>query len=324
MNDTSFAAAQDRLLHRHGVRARSRRIEIAGPVRHAHVLDAGSGPPVLLVHGGGGFSAQWAPLLAALQDHHRLLAVDRPGFGLTDRFSYADGPQDLRAHAVGFLDAVLDALALDRVPIVANSMGALWSLWLATARPERVERLVLAGAPALLLDSHAPLRMRAQAHRVVGPILRRRGGGAPASAAAVRAAYEELGDPVAAADPAFVAAVLAHRARPGEAVAFGPLVRRVTSLRGQRGICFGAAELRRLELPVRLVWGTRDNFADADVGRRAAALLPHGELRVVAGGHLPWLTSPSRVAALAREFLARPKPVRPTVDRWWPRLDRRP
>ena len=197
---------------------------------------------------------------------------------------------------------MLDALPLDRVAIIANSMGALWSLWLATARPDRVERLVLVGAPAMLLDSHGPPRMRLLAHPFLGPILRRRSSGATPQDA-VRAIYEELGDPIAATDPAYVAAVVAHWARPGDDEAFWPLVRRVMNLRGQRGIAFGEDELRRLELPVRLVWGRRDNFADVSVGERAARLLPRGDLRVVDGGHLPWLTSPSAVAALAHEFL---------------------
>jgi pimeloyl-ACP methyl ester carboxylesterase len=97
---------------------------------------------------------------------------------------------------------------------------------------------------------------------------------------------------------------VAHWARPGDDEAFWPLVRRVMSPRGQRGISFGEDELRRLELPVRLVWGRRDNFAHVSVGARAAELLPHGDLRVVDGGHLPWLTSPRAVAAHAHEFLA--------------------
>ncbi|MGI8594633.1 MAG: alpha/beta fold hydrolase [Solirubrobacteraceae bacterium] len=67
---------------------------------------------------------------------------------------------DLRSHAVGFLNGLLDALELERASFVANSMGGLSAMWLAIERRKRVSSLALLGAPAMMLGSSAPLALR--------------------------------------------------------------------------------------------------------------------------------------------------------------------
>ena len=88
------------------------------------------------MHGGGSTADQWLPLMAQL-DGYRMIAVDRPGCGLTSGFIYSRA-DDLRAHAVTFLEKVADAAGLGPVDIIANSMGALWSLWFAIDHPDLI------------------------------------------------------------------------------------------------------------------------------------------------------------------------------------------
>ena len=112
-----------------------------------HYHDEGSGPPVVLLHGSGpGVSAwsNWSETITGLRDRFRLLAPEMVGYGRTER------PEDITygvrtwvAHIIGFLDA----LELERVSLVGNSMGGLVSLHIAQQRPERVDRLVLLGTP---------------------------------------------------------------------------------------------------------------------------------------------------------------------------------
>ena len=97
MDTTAFEQAQRRLMRRYQVEASSRFIDIDGPVRRAHVLEWGSGPPVLLVHGGGSFAGPWAPLMAQLVGY-RLIAIDRPGHGLSDPFVYQKDIDIIRAY----------------------------------------------------------------------------------------------------------------------------------------------------------------------------------------------------------------------------------
>src|SRR6266536_1509324 len=105
----TFWHLQDEWLLRNGLSFRSRALSITRPPMRAHLLEVGAGEPVLLVHGGGGFAALWAPLLRSLPEI-RALAIDRPGFWLSDGFDY--GGVDLRRHAVDFLSSALDTLGL--------------------------------------------------------------------------------------------------------------------------------------------------------------------------------------------------------------------
>src|SRR6185369_15841483 len=133
----AFASLEKQFFAHFNITPVERRIELRNPALSVRVLElVGDGPPILMVHGGGGLAAQWAPLAAELRGRH-LFMVDRPGCGLTDGFDY-DGV-DLRRHAVSFIDGVLDGLGLDRAVLIGNSMGGLWSLWFAAEHPERVE-----------------------------------------------------------------------------------------------------------------------------------------------------------------------------------------
>src|SRR5690349_15088858 len=111
-----------------------------------HVLTAGAGDPVLMVHGGNSVAAMMEPLLGRVASRFTVYRPDRPGCGLTGPFDYRG--VDLRTHAVAFVESVLDGLGLERVSLVGNSMGGFWCLAFALANPSRVGRLVLVGEPA--------------------------------------------------------------------------------------------------------------------------------------------------------------------------------
>ncbi len=101
---------------------------------------AGSGPPLLAVHGLGGSKASFLPTLALMSGSHRVIAVDLPGFG--------DSVKPLRAaydapYFASVMTALLDELGLDRAHVVGNSMGGRIALELALTVPDRVDRLVL-------------------------------------------------------------------------------------------------------------------------------------------------------------------------------------
>jgi 2-hydroxymuconate-semialdehyde hydrolase len=112
-----------------------------------NVLEAGSGSPVLLIHGSGpGVTAfaNWRLVIPRLQDNHRMIAPDMLGFGYTE----ADDVRFDLERWVSQCVQLLDELGLQRVAVVGNSFGGAVGLRLALDHPERVERLVLMGASA--------------------------------------------------------------------------------------------------------------------------------------------------------------------------------
>ena len=134
----TFEVAERRLFAACGMQIASRRVRLADPPLAVRVLEAGHGPPLLLVHGSGMSASTWAPLLPHLAGH-RLIALDLPGFGLSDAVDYAG--RSLRAHAVAQLTSLLDALDLERVPVIGTSLGGMWALCLAVDAPERITAL---------------------------------------------------------------------------------------------------------------------------------------------------------------------------------------
>jgi 2-hydroxy-6-oxonona-2,4-dienedioate hydrolase/4,5:9,10-diseco-3-hydroxy-5,9,17-trioxoandrosta-1(10),2-diene-4-oate hydrolase len=297
---TAFEQAQERLLVHHGVDARTRFLDTEGPIRRVHVLEAGAGDPVVLVHGGGSFSGHWAPLMEQL-DAYRLIAIDRPGHGLSERFVYSRDC-DVRSHAVAFLEGTFDALGLDEpVPVIANSMGGLWSFWLALDRPERVSALVQLGCPAVLLETSAPLGLRLSTAPLLGRMLLAL---EPPSRAQVLKLLGRLGD----RDPSARSAELVEaflEAEPLFAEAWLSLVRRFTGTLRRREITLGAEELGAVLQPVHFVWGEHDPFGAPSVGERAATLLSEASIDVLPTGHLPWLELPEQVGEIVRSFVAR-------------------
>jgi 2-hydroxy-6-oxo-octa-2,4-dienoate hydrolase len=108
-------------------------------------LEAGAGPPVLLVHGSGpGVTAyaNWRLTIPGLTPHFRVLAPDMAGFGFSDK----PGGVASMAAWVDQLIGFLDALGIERASVVGNSFGGGIGIRLAVDHPGRVDRLVLMGS----------------------------------------------------------------------------------------------------------------------------------------------------------------------------------
>jgi pimeloyl-ACP methyl ester carboxylesterase len=108
-----------------------------------HVAEAGSGDPVVLVHGWPQHWWMWRHVVPLLAPHARLVMIDLRGFGWSDA---PPGGYDKQTLADDVL-AVLDALGLDRVRLMAHDWGA-WSGFLAClAAPERFAAFLALGCP---------------------------------------------------------------------------------------------------------------------------------------------------------------------------------
>jgi pimeloyl-ACP methyl ester carboxylesterase len=108
-----------------------------------HYIDQGGGPAVVLIHGFGGHHYSFRYLVPALAERHRVIAVDLLGFGYSGRNKDADYSNTAQAERVV---ALMDHLGLQKASLVGHSMGGGVAMRVAAARPERVERLVLAGS----------------------------------------------------------------------------------------------------------------------------------------------------------------------------------
>jgi pimeloyl-ACP methyl ester carboxylesterase len=111
----------------------------------AHYLKAGSGPPVVLIHGGASDSRDWVGTMMALYHRYSLYAPDLIGYGLSDRTKDGYYLSDFSEFMLGFIET----LGLEQPVLVGHSLGGRLCLDIALHYPEKVRKLVLVDASGL-------------------------------------------------------------------------------------------------------------------------------------------------------------------------------
>ncbi|MFN3791719.1 alpha/beta fold hydrolase [Massilia sp.] len=135
------------------------RTEHGGQELNIHYNDVGSGAEtVVMLHGSGPGATGWANFHRNIeplaQAGYRVILMDCPGWGKSDSIVNTGSRSELNA---AFLKALLDALALERVHIVGNSMGGHSAVAFALAHPERVGKLILMGGGTGGPSLYAPM-----------------------------------------------------------------------------------------------------------------------------------------------------------------------
>ncbi|HEV7690873.1 MAG TPA: alpha/beta hydrolase [Hyphomonadaceae bacterium] len=251
------------------------------------VTETGSGPPILLLHGGSGTSAHWLPLMTRLPGY-RLITPDLPGCGLSDPFLY-DGV-DMHAFGATFVAAVMDGVQVKRASIVGNWLGGYWAMCAAIDRPASAERVILAGGPAGGTEF---------------PVM---------SAEDIQARMRETRQP---GRPGFVRTMANTQRMPDDLLS---LLDTALQLPGAeetwRSVWRSTAtnkmtfalrpEMPKLTAPVLLLWGDQDRVDPPGGGtaRAMLAALPDARASVVPdAGHLVWIDKPDECARQIVQFL---------------------
>jgi pimeloyl-ACP methyl ester carboxylesterase len=257
------------------------------------VCEAGEGPPVLLIHGLGATKVSFLPTLAALAPDFHAIAVDLPGFGDSDKPIRAGYHPPYFART---MIALLDALGLDRVEVIGNSMGGRVALELGLRYPDRVNRLVLL-APSMAWRRSRPWALPL---KMVMPQL---GLIQPAPRGVVEAIVRRV---VPGSDEEWTAAGIDEFLRsyltPRGRSAFYTAARNIYLEEpfGPRGFW---TRLPSLEADSLFVWGEQDKLVPIRFARYVREALPdsaHLELRC---GHVPQLEAPEATHAAIRRFL---------------------
>ncbi len=124
-----------------------------------HYVDEGRGPTLLLVHGSPAWSFQYRSLIARLRSTYRCVAVDMPGFGLSEPPpGFVLGLESLgRA-----IESFVKRLDLERITLAVHATGGPAAMGLAVREPDRIERLVIANSFAWPLRHHPSLHLMAR------------------------------------------------------------------------------------------------------------------------------------------------------------------
>ncbi|MBX5491377.1 MAG: alpha/beta fold hydrolase [Chloroflexi bacterium] len=257
---------------------REERLTVAGT--RLRLWSAGTGPPLLYLHGANG--AHWLPGHDLLAAHCRVLLPEHPGWGEDD---LAGGLEELDDLVYFYLD-LLDALDLARVHLVGHSLGGWLAAEIAVGQAHRLWTLTLVDAAGLWLDE-APLPdlfalSPAETTRL-----------ATFDPAAAEAAI------AAAATPAAQAAQ--QRARVAFArVAWNPYLHNPRL----------PARLHRVHVPTLLLWGAADRVIPPAYADAYARRLPDARVvRLPECGHSPPREQPAAFARTVLEFLRERAPA---------------
>jgi pimeloyl-ACP methyl ester carboxylesterase len=247
----------------------------------------GAGEPIVLIHGVGSHWQVWQPVIPALEREREVIALDLPGFGGSPSL-----PIGVVPNAAALADAVagfLDSLGIERPVVGGNSLGGWIALQLAARGRARA---VVAVSPAgfaegweraagrfQLMSAWRGARMRG----VVEWMVRRPG---------TRAiAYGSLMGKPRKTPPADALAASRNLAA---SVAFTNTVATLTRDRFE--------EAAQVQVPVTLMWGTRDLVLFPWQAKRALRELPNARLVPLEGaGHVPTWDDPD---AIVRELIA--------------------
>ena len=275
-------------------------LKVEGSALRVRVLEAGSGPPVLLLHPGTFFAAHWAPMLPHIPNR-RLLCIDFPGHGLSGGVDYRK--HDPRQHTVAMLRQLLSELGVGAVPMVGNSLGGMAALHLAVDEPSLVSQLVIFGGPALALPGVRPDFILAL---LTIPGINRLLLSLPSSAKRSRSLLKApLGQAAWAQTPQEVFEIhyLASR-RPEFALSISTMLQTAARWFSPRPhIVLSDSEIAGLHQPVRFLWGDNDIFGGPEIAQRAADLMPDAAVEVYPGGHHLQLDDPERCGRAISGFL---------------------
>jgi pimeloyl-ACP methyl ester carboxylesterase len=113
--------------------------------------EAGSGQPLVTIHGAGGLRISRSHQL--LSEHCHVMAMECPGFGASPVNERTKSIQEM----ADTMSAAITALGLDRCNLMGNSFGGRLSLWLAIRHPEQIESLILVAPAAIKLEGVKPV-----------------------------------------------------------------------------------------------------------------------------------------------------------------------
>jgi pimeloyl-ACP methyl ester carboxylesterase len=229
-----------------------RRLDLAGV--STAVLEGGDGPPVVLLHGQGGWAGMWLPVAADLVRTHRVIAPDLPGLGAS---TVPGGPPDA-ARVLAWLGVLTERTCPEPPAIVGASLGASIAARFAIAHPDRLSRLVLVDAGSLARFRPAPGVLLALVRFLARPTERTQQG-----------FLRQV-----AVDPARARALLGS-----DAQAYGLELARTPSVRaanrrllrelGTRTI--PSEQLAGIAVPTTLVWGRQDRVMRLRIAEEASA-----------------------------------------------------
>ena len=251
-----------------------------------------AGPPdavetIVFLHGLGGSQSTWANVLGAFAESYRIVAVDLPGHGSSDKPSPEYADYSIRAIAAKFGE-LLEKLELAPAVLVGHSYGGATALQLALDRPKLVRALALVDSAALGLEINGELLDRVESEP---------------SRDEARGLLELFFEDRRFVLERGIDEMYSARNAPGADAAIKTIAANAFTRRGQNLVL--AERISELEVPLLVIWGELDRVIPSRHAINAAAAQPTAWLEIIEGvGHVPQIEAAPAFVALVNRWLA--------------------
>jgi len=260
--------------------ADDKQVQVRG--HRIHYLEAGSGPPVVLLHGLGSDVRSWRYAIPALSASFHVYAIDQLGFGQSDKPQI---PYRVRTLADS-LGEFLTALDINKPSIVGNSLGGWVAALFTTAHADRVDKLVLVDAAGYGDD---PSQLARDYLSQMDP----------ATVATVERFLSTMSPNDQRAIEAAAASYFARRLSRSDGYAVASLVESI-----MRGEDFMGSEIKQIKAPTFVVWGRNDPVIPVRAADAFAGDIPGARKLILDGcGHRPQVECAAAFNAAVKKFL---------------------
>jgi non-heme chloroperoxidase len=258
------------------------RTQVSTPVGTQITWEAGSGAPLIFLHGAADQAGTWSKVAPEFTAQNHVIVLDMAGHGESDPRTGALGIDKLLAG----VEAVIDQRAGSQsVTIVGNSIGAWIAMLYAQKHPDCVARLVLVNGGSITGNRPDLAFM-------------------PQNREQARKLFDNIMDPASPKPPGFVLDDVVREANNGQ------LVRIMSAVNDWPAYLIEDEKLGNFKTPVDLVWGTADQIFSLDYAHRMAAQLPAVRLTEIQNcGHVPQQECPKTFTRALKEVFAKPAPV---------------
>lgn len=284
-----YIRTRQKLFDREDVQPQSKKVFANGPIKNIHYLESGSGKPLIMIHGGNGHSSHWFNIIKPLSEHFHLYIIDCPGCGLSDTFIY--NQNTYKKDVTNFIHSFMEALAIKQSMFMSNSMGAHFNILYALQYPEKVEKLLLIGAPAGLTLT-VPLAVSLTSIKGLNKLMSSTFLKPSLTNTFLLHKYLLVNDATK-----LTYEYLQHdyysQLISGSRKAFLTLMESVLSFGKFKRTFYLGDRMKELKMPVKFIWGTNDAFSNPKHNQQfLTSMLDYSFHMVENAGHMPWLDEP--------------------------------
>jgi pimeloyl-ACP methyl ester carboxylesterase len=261
----------------------TRQVEVFG--QKINYVEAGSGPPVILLHGLGGDLSNWVFTVPALASRFHVFVPDQIGFGMSDKPLINYRVSTL----VDFLNAFCQKLGIDKPTVVGNSLGGWTAMAYALAYPDRLDRLVLvdaAGYSTKRMNEPPLTRERMMALN-------------PGSVSALKELMNGITANKQLVNDQTATQLFEAKLRKNDGYTINQFIESI--LRGEDSL---DGRLGSIKAPTFVIWGRQDTLTSLAMGQAFAKDIPGAQMTVLDGcGHVPQIECASAFNAVLLKAL---------------------